>query len=67
MLDQFDRNGDRRGEVVGELPQSKFRNERNLRLHKYGRGPFCRFRVAQGWQRGGVYILTNGDASTLCR
>ena len=53
---------DRRGEVVGELPQSKFRNERNLRLHKYGRGPFCRFRVAQGWQRGGVYILTNGDA-----
>ena len=51
---------DRRGEVIAELPQARFRNERNLRLHKYGRGPFCRFRVAMGWQQGGVYVLTNG-------
>jgi len=52
---------DRRGEVIAELPQTKFRNERKLPLHKYGRGPFCRFRVAVGWQRSGVYVLTNGD------
>ena len=53
---------DQRGEVIWELPQSRFRNEHNLRLHKYGRGPFCRFRVAQGWQWGGVYVLTSGNA-----
>ena len=26
-------------------------------LHKYGKGPFCRFRIAQGWRFGGVYII----------
>ena len=52
---------DRRGEVIAELPQARFRNERKLALHKYARGPFCRFRVAVGWQRSGVYVLTNGD------
>lgn len=53
---------DRRGEVIGELPQSRFRNERNLRLHKYGHGPFCRFRVAEGWQRSGVYVLSTQNS-----
>lgn len=52
---------DRRGEVIAELPQTRFRNERKLPLHKYGRGPFCRFRVAVGWQRSGIYVLTNRD------
>lgn len=52
---------DRHGEVIAELPQTRFRNERKLPLHKYGRGPFCRFRVAVGWQRSGVYVLTNGN------
>ena len=54
---------DARGEVIEELPQSRFRNERNLPLHKYGEGPFCQFRIAQEdcWQRKGVYVLTNGD------
>ena len=62
----FDRVGpiqlelDTRGEVIGNLPQSRFSNERNLPLNKYGTGPFCRFRVAKGWQTSGVYILTNG-------
>ena len=33
-------------------------------LHRYGEGPFCRFRVAQDahWRRGGVYVLTYGDS-----
>ena len=52
---------DERGEVTGHLPQSRFSNERNLPLNKYGAGPFCRFRVAKGWHYGGVYILTNGN------
>ncbi len=52
---------DERGEIIEELPQSKFRNERDLPLHKYGEGPFCQFRVAFGWQQSGIYVLTNGD------
>ena len=52
---------DRRGKVIDELPQARFRNERKLPLHKYGQGPFCRFRVAVGWRWSGVYVLTNGD------
>ena len=52
---------DESGEVIGELPQPRYRNENNLPLNKYGRGPFCRFRVARGWQSSGVYVLMNGD------
>ena len=54
------------GEVRGVLPQSRYRNERNLELNRYGRGPFCRFRIARGenWRRSGAYILTSGN--TVC-
>ena len=48
---------DRSGGVIEDKPQSRFVNERNLRLHKYGHGPFCRFHVAEGWKWNGVYIL----------
>ena len=50
-----------RGEVIGHLPQSEYRNEKNRPLNRYGEGPFCRFRVARGWRLSGVYILMNGD------
>ena len=51
------------GEVIEELPQSRYANKGNLPLHKYGDGPFCRFRIAQEdrWRRRGVYVLTNDD------
>ena len=52
---------DESGEVIGELPQPRYRNENNLPLNNYGEGPFCRFRVARGWQSSGTYILVNGD------
>ena len=52
---------DESGEVIGELPQSRYRNENNLPLNNYGKGPFCRFRVARGWQSSGVYVLMNGE------
>ena len=31
----------------------------NSPLHNYGQGPFCRFRVAQGWRQSGVYVLAS--------
>ena len=48
------------GEVIAELPQSRFRNQGNLPLSKYGGGPFCRFGLPRGWQQSGVYVLANG-------
>ena len=52
---------DARGRVVEHFPHSRFRNRSNLPLSRYGAGPFCRFRVAQGWSKSGVYVLTQGD------
>lgn len=56
---------DERGAFMDDLPQPRYRNERNLPLHKYGQGPFGRFRVAQDWWRSGVYVLTNGHDRLL--
>ena len=50
---------DERGEVIEESPQLRFRNPTGLPLHKYGEGPFCRFRVGLGWQWSGIYVLMN--------
>ena len=61
FVGEIDPERDPYGEVLGEFPQSRYRNERNLPLHRYGHGPFCRFRVARGWRREGIYILTSGD------
>ena len=53
-----DRDGG--GALIEERPPLP----RDAPLHRYGKGPFCRFRIAQSerWQRSGVYILTCGDA-----
>ena len=50
---------DGRRVLIEERPESP----RNLPLHKYGEGPFCRFRIAQDnrWRRSGVYVLACGD------
>jgi transcriptional regulator with XRE-family HTH domain len=32
---------------------------KDRKLHRYGRGPFCRFSITRGWSRkGGIYIIT---------
>ena len=56
---------DSRGAVINDLPQPRYRNERNLPLHKYGRGPFGRIRIPQSWPGSGVYVLTDGDRRAL--
>ena len=48
---------DARGAVVKHRPgvgQSEH-------LHKYGQGPFCQFRIAQGWRFSGVYVIESKD------
>jgi hypothetical protein len=43
------------------MPQSRYQNARNLPLNKYGAGPFCRFRIPNGFRASGVYVLTIDD------
>lgn len=52
---------DNNGQVVSEFPQTSYANAKNLPMHRYGAGPFCRFQVAVGWPRGGVYVLAKEE------
>ena len=49
------------GNVIGEMPQARYRNERHLPLHRYGGGPFCKFLVAKSWKQEGVYVLAGAE------
>jgi len=47
------------GNPTEYMPQARYGNERNRSLHKYGRGPFCRFSIPMKWQgKMGVYFIT---------
>lgn len=49
---------DRDGQPRQYLAQGGYRNVRGLRLHRYGAGPFCKFRISENLEAGGVYLLT---------
>lgn len=59
VLPQADANG----RVIELWPQSRYRNIKELPLNRYGQGPFCRFRVARGDKRRGLYVVTIDDES----
>ena len=46
-----------------EMPQSRYAKADETPLNKYGTGPFCRFSVAKGWKKDGVYVLASGVES----
>ncbi len=45
------------------MPQRRYRNPDNLPLHRYGKGPFCKFTIPGQWNhKVGVYaILVDGE------
>ncbi len=51
---------DSNGKVVEYAPQSKYQNTKGKRLHNYGSGTFCRFRIDAG-QWPGVYLWVVDD------
>ncbi len=67
-LDKFDRvceiipKLDANNEAVEFFPQSRYKKQ-YLGLHKYGKGPFCKFTIGkQYFGKMGVYvILVNGE------
>jgi hypothetical protein len=49
------------GSVRQFMPQSRYRNARNLPLNRYGAGPFCKFSIPTGFRFSGVYVLAIVD------
>ncbi len=45
------------GSIREYHPQSRFENDGNLALNKYGKGPFCKFKIPRGIDQSGVYAL----------
>lgn len=43
------------GIVVSFMPQARYANARGLPLHRYGQGPFCRYRIPGTYRTSGVY------------
>jgi hypothetical protein len=45
------------------MPQGRYRNAATTLLNAAGAGPFCRFRIARGYNQPGLYVLTlDGNA-----
>lgn len=54
---------DSNGNPKEYMPQDKYRNEFGIPLHKYGKGPFCKFKIPSNIKETGVYVvLVNGQA-----
>ncbi len=51
------------GAYIELLPQARYRDAAIARLHAYGDGPFCRFRIARKRREAGLYVLTVDDAA----
>lgn len=47
---------ERSGEIKEFFPQNNYKNDRGHKLHKYGNGPFCEFKVPDIHEQG-VYLL----------
>ena len=45
--------------ITESFPQERYENKNNLKLNKYGKGPFCKFTIDKKFSnKTGVYILT---------
>lgn len=48
---------DKDGRLIEYEPYKKYKNSAGLKLHKYGKGPFCQFRIPSNIPKDGVYII----------
>jgi len=55
-------NLDDEGNAIEIFPQSRYLNKKNLRLHKDGKGPFCKFTIDRKYSgKIGVYVILVND------
>ncbi len=56
------------GAIVQYLPQRRYLNQRGLPLHRYGNGPFCKFKILGNHRVSGVYAyFVDGALSYIGR
>lgn len=49
-------------QILELLPQDRYENKKNLRLNKYGKGPFCKFSIDRKYSgKSGVYVISIND------
>lgn len=48
---------DPKGNILEFFPQNRYVNKKSLSLHKYGAGPFCKFRINKNLSIPAVYII----------
>jgi len=46
------------GQILTDRPQGRYAKASSSRLHRYGSGEFCRFRIPTGWNNPGVYAVS---------
>jgi hypothetical protein len=57
---------DESGCVSAHLPQDRYHNDEGLPLHRYGNGPFCKFRVPRLPSASGVYAyVVDGEVKYI--
>lgn len=52
---------DEAGLLLEFMPQGAYRDAATAKLHAYGSGPFCRFRIARSRREAGLYVLSLDD------
>ena len=61
----------KQGKIVECRPAERYKNERGLKLNRYGNGPFCKFRIPKhhsklgSLQTAGVYALVDQSGIVL--
>lgn len=47
------------GTIIAEMPQERYAKKDMFSLNKYGSGPFCKFKIAKGYNTSGVYLIAH--------
>lgn len=61
LVGSLDLERDASGAILRDMPQARYRKAATARLHRYGAGPFCRFRLVTD-AGAGVYAFVIVDA-----
>jgi hypothetical protein len=62
LVGRIDPERDASGQPISLMPQSRYAKASTTPLNPHGSGPFCRFAIAAGDRRSGVYVLTVNGA-----
>ena len=61
FIDEIEPDKGSDGQILTFMPQDRFDNPGSIPLHKYGNGPFCRFKIQNSLNYPGVYALMDTE------